>query len=85
MGPLNEWQILELGHFEVGNFEKKMCFLTTGGARTPFKGLNESTNHKLLFAIHSIEDVSIFKIIGIFYEAVVLSFSGTNSSLICRL
>ena len=23
MRPLNEWQILELGHFEDGNFEKK--------------------------------------------------------------
>ena len=24
MRPLNEWQILELGHFEDGNFEKKI-------------------------------------------------------------
>ena len=31
VGPLYECQILELGHFEVGNFEKKMCFLATGG------------------------------------------------------
>ena len=39
MGPLNEWQNLELGHFEVGNFcKKKTRFLTTGGARAPFKG-----------------------------------------------
>ena len=51
VGPLNEWQILELGHFEVGNFEKKCVFSQLGGARTPFKGLNESTNHKLLFGI----------------------------------
>ena len=28
--PLNEWQILELGHFEVGNFDQNF-FLTTGG------------------------------------------------------
>ena len=26
VGPLNEWQILELGHFEVRNFEKKIVF-----------------------------------------------------------
>ena len=46
---LNEWQILELGHFEVGNFGKKwdffstlMFFLTTGGARATFNDLNES-------------------------------------------
>ena len=27
--PLNEWQILELGHFEVGNFGKKMALFST--------------------------------------------------------
>ena len=46
--PLNEWQILELWHFEVGNFGKKYIFLTTGGvARATFKNLNESLDHKL--------------------------------------
>ena len=44
----------ELGGFEVGNFEKKNCvFSQLEGARTPFKGLNESTNHKLLFGIQN--------------------------------
>ena len=42
--PLNEWQILELGHFEVGNFGKNF-FSPLGGARATFTGLNESTNH----------------------------------------
>ena len=47
-------KFFELGGFEVGNFEKKNCvFSQLGGARTPFKGLNESTNHKLLFGIQN--------------------------------
>ena len=38
--PLNEWQILALGHFEVGNFGN--FFSDNWGARATFKGLNES-------------------------------------------
>ena len=34
-------------------WKKKLCFLITGGARTPFQGLNESTNHELLFGIQN--------------------------------
>ena len=29
--PLSEWQILELGHFEVGNFGKKIIFFAQLG------------------------------------------------------
>ena len=34
-------------------WKKKCVFSQLGGARTPFKGLNESTNHKLLFGIQN--------------------------------
>ena len=47
-------KFFELGGFKVGNFEKKnSVFSQLGGTRTPFKGLNESTNHKLLFGIQN--------------------------------
>ena len=56
IGHSSGWaKIFELGGFEVGNFEKKNVFSPNwgGGARTPFKGLSESTNHKLLFGIQN--------------------------------
>ena len=56
--PLNEWQILELGHFDVGNFGQKLALflaimisfsqlLVNKGARATFNGLNESWDLQL--------------------------------------
>ena len=48
--PLNEWQSLELGHFEVGNFGQTLALFSTtmfffsqlGSPRAAFNLLNES-------------------------------------------
>ena len=55
MRPLNEWQNLKLGHFEVGNLGQKLAlfsaiiFSLLEGARATFKGLNERRDLKLLY------------------------------------